>query len=282
MTTPDPNHLLEQAKKSPAAVAIHDKQAWMSIFALYHVVEDPVGSTPHVGGIYDATSGQRGNGALSRFFDTFIAPNKISFEVHRDVVCANHVVRDITIHLQMSPTIHAEVPMHAIYELGLEQGEWKIIRLAAHWELVPMVMQLLGKGFGCLGVLSGLTVRMLKLQGVGGMLGFAKGALNVGGHGKRVAEQFVSSFNARNGSALAGCFASDLPTISLPWGSMPVAPSQLLAHLGGELALRKVMASGDTVTASLSLTKDGVEKPGVVVFEFNRKVGKIARIRFYW
>jgi len=117
MLTPNPEELLAQVQKSPAAVAIHDKTAWMSIFAKYHVVEDPVGSKPHIGGVYDAASGQRGHGALSRFFDTFIAPNKISFDVKRDRVCGNHVARDLTINIQMSEKVHAQVPMHLVYEL---------------------------------------------------------------------------------------------------------------------------------------------------------------------
>ena len=143
MLTPDSKVLLEQVLKSPAAVAVHDKRAWMSIFSKYHIVEDPVGSNPHIGGLYDTVSGERGNGALGRFFDTFIAPNDISFDVKRYIVCANHVVRDLTINIKMSEKVQAQVPMHLLYELGPEADEWKITRLAAYWELMPMIFQLL-------------------------------------------------------------------------------------------------------------------------------------------
>ena len=126
MSNPDKSDLLKQVEKSPAAVAIHDKKAWMSIFAQYHIVEDPVGSNPHISGLYDSVSGCRGNDALSRFFDTFIAPNKISFDVKRDIVCGTHVVRDLTINIEMSAKVKAQVPMHLLYELISENGEWKI------------------------------------------------------------------------------------------------------------------------------------------------------------
>lgn len=176
MSSSSPEQLINIVEASPEAVAIHDKVAWMAIFAQYHVVEDPVGSKPHIGGLYDATNGVRGHGALSRFYDTFIAPNKISFAVDQDYVLNNHVVRDLTIHLEMSDSVQAQVPMHLLYELTEENDQWKILRLGAHWELVPMVMQLLGKGLAAVPVLSALTWRMLKLQGLSGMLGFSQAA----------------------------------------------------------------------------------------------------------
>ena len=80
-------------EKSPAAVAVQNKAAWMDIFARYSLVEDPVGSTPHLSGVYDCRQGYRGRERLSRFYDTFIAPNKIRFQVDRDTVCGLHVVR---------------------------------------------------------------------------------------------------------------------------------------------------------------------------------------------
>jgi hypothetical protein len=52
---------IETVMKSPAAVAAHDKAAWLSIFAELSVVEDPVGSKPHINGAFDARSGPRAN-----------------------------------------------------------------------------------------------------------------------------------------------------------------------------------------------------------------------------
>ena len=39
--------LLELVGRSPAAVAIHDKQAWLELFSHSAAVQDPAGTTPH-------------------------------------------------------------------------------------------------------------------------------------------------------------------------------------------------------------------------------------------
>ena len=44
---------LALVERSPKAVAAHDKAGWLAIFAEYNIVEDPVGSRPHISGIYD-------------------------------------------------------------------------------------------------------------------------------------------------------------------------------------------------------------------------------------
>ena len=274
--------LLLQVKKSPAAVAVHDKSAWMDIFAKYHVVEDPVGSTPHVGGGYDAAEGQRGHGALSRFFDTYIAPNTITFEVAQDLVCGNHVVRDLNIHIQMSPTVSATVPMHLLYELVDENGTWKIVRLAAHWELLPMVMQLLGKGMGAVSVLSALTVRMVKLQGLGGVLGFSKAALNIGSRGKTALQTFVDACNQQNLAMLMSVMQHDNAVIHWPYGTATVSASELFAQLQGKLSISKLLAAGDCVTATVSCEQAGVVKQGVLIAEFNKKTKKMSALRAYF
>jgi hypothetical protein len=278
--------LLKQVEKSPAAVAIHDKAAWMSIFAQYHIVEDPVGSTPHVGGVFDAVSSSREHGALSRFFDTFIAPNNIVFDVKNDLVCGNHVLRDLSINLQMSAKVQATVPMHLLYELQQENGEWKIVRLAAHWELIPMVLQLLKKGLPALPVLAGLSWRMLKLQGVMGMLGFAKAAFTVGKQGKQLAQDFAAVQQSRSLSVLMNLFDGDRACIYLPYGTEAISPSNFFEQQNIALTLSKVIAAGDTVTASIKIAQVGEDaalaQEGVALFEFNRKTKKISSLRLYY
>ena len=274
--------LLKQVKKSPIAVAVHDKAAWMDIFAQYHIVEDPVGSTPHVSGLYDAVEGRRGHGALGRFFDTFIAPNKISFDVRRDIVCSNHVVRDLTIHIEMSPTVKASVEMHLLYELVKEGKDWKVVRLAAHWELIPMVMQLLKKGLASAGVLANMTVRMLRYQGIFGTLGFSKGAINIGSTGKKSLEKFVKAFNHDDLSALMTVCDSDAAMMYCPFGEEPMSPSQLIDGVRGDISISKILAAGDTVSATMSLQQGDDVKEGVMIAEFNKRTKKISALRCYF
>lgn len=274
--------LLAVVEASPAAVAIHDKTAWMSIFAEYHIVEDPVGSTPHLGGVYDGKSGKRGNEALSRFFDTFIAPNQIKFAVNHDYVCGNHVVRDLTIHITMSDKVVVQTPMHLLYELENVAGAWKIKRLAAHWELVPMLIQLAKKGLDCLPIMGSLSVRMMKYQGLSGILGFSKAAISIGSAGKEKVNQFVNAFNNRQLADLMNVMDNDNRIIHWPFGDLPVSPSELFDNVNGKLIISdKQIAAGNVVSVSATWELEGEQKSTVMLVEFNRKTGKISAIRCY-
>ena len=103
-------------------MAAHDKQAWLGIFARDCVVEDPVGSAPHVSSSSGSDDGHGRNSPLSRFYDTFIAANDIRFLVQRDIVCGLHVVRDLSLEITMSPDVCVCVPMHLLYELTEQDG----------------------------------------------------------------------------------------------------------------------------------------------------------------
>ncbi len=165
---------LALVERSPAAVAVKDKAAWLALFARYNLVEDPVGSAPQISGIYDRRMGYRGSDRLSRFFDTFIAPNTIRFHVDRDVVCGLHVVRDLTIEITMAPQVVVHVPVHLLYELTLEGDVLKIFRLAAHWEFWPMLKQQAASGWPFVRVGSASALRLLQHMGIAGMAGYMR------------------------------------------------------------------------------------------------------------
>ena len=73
--------LLATVERSPQAVAVHDRAAWVDLFAPDGRVEDPVGSQPH-----------RGLGAIGAFFDTFIGPRHITYRPDADIVAGSTVV----------------------------------------------------------------------------------------------------------------------------------------------------------------------------------------------
>lgn len=275
---------------SPAAVAAKDRAAWVSIFARYSTVEDPVGSQPHSSGGYDHGSGLRGQGKLERFFDTFIAPNEIEFLVDRDIICGNHVVRDLTIQITMAEKVVVKVPMHLLYELTEEacdltnkESELRISHLAAHWEAWPMVKQILGQGVPAYKVLCALGWRMMKIQGLSGALGFSKGFFGIGNTGKEAVEHFVSAVNNQNTGELAGLFEPLNLGIHLPYGVENHSPMDFLDHFNDQLSTSKVLVSGASATATMTLTNEqGVKKQGVVMFDFHGKTQKIHEVRFYW
>lgn len=167
--------VLDFVERSPAAVARHDRAAWVALFAADCVIEDPVGSRPHHAG---------DRGVIARFYDTFIAPNVIVFQRGRDYVDGLQVLRDLSIEIRMAPSVTIRVPMYLVYELCLEAGGLRIRRLAAHWELRPMLMQLLRCGLRGLPPALALGWRMIRLQGLGGTLGFMRAWRSAGSAGK--------------------------------------------------------------------------------------------------
>lgn len=274
--------MLEAVYASPAAVAAGDKAQWISIFARYNIVEDPVGSAPHLSGVYDAASGRRGKGPLSRFFDTFIAPNTIVFHVRRDIVCHETVVRDLDIEIAMGPVVRVSVPMHLVYELVEERGELRIFRLAAHWEFLPMVTQAMGFGWDSLKTMGGLGWRMFRQQGIGGILGFCRALSCVGERGKLAAAEFARAWNMADEPALASMFDSGV--VNVEWPSPRVfrdAEALLAWRPGAELRLSKLLAAGHTVSASFELGEGPEQIQGVLLFEFTRKRA-LDRVCAYW
>ena len=271
---------IDTVLKSPRAVAAHDKQAWMAIFARYNIVEDPVGSAPHVSGVFDRRSGVRGNGPLGRFYDCFIAPMQIVFHVDRDIVCGLSVVRDLTIEIRMSPRITLRVPMHLHYELVEEDGQLKVQHLAAHWELWPMLKQQMSFGFASLTAGIGLGKRMIGQLGFGGMLDFMSAVNNIGQAGKDRVAEFVAAFNQRAFARIERQLSADFAGVACP-AHAPLAGIAELAAVPGQLRLGKTLAAGNYITASFTLTDGPTTRQGVIFFEFNMHEKKIQRMRFY-
>ena len=273
---------LATVMKSPAAVAMHDKEAWMSIFARYNIVEDPIGSTPQVSGLFDVRSGVRGKGPLSRFYDCFIAPNGIRFHVDQDLVCGFHVLRDINMEVTLSPQVVLKVPMHALYELVDEDGELKVLHLSAHWELWPMLKQQMSFGLASLGVGLALGRRMLRELGWRDTLAFMGAMRNIGAPGKASVQRFVAAFNARDFAAMHAELASSFSGVCWPAQACASDLEQLRA-LEGELVLGKTLAAGNYITASFTLNGAGREQPlsGVLFFEFNMQEQKLQHVRAY-
>ena len=268
--------------KSPAAVAAHDKSAWLAIFADLSVVEDPVGSRPHVNGAFDARSGRRGNGPLARFYDTFIAPNQIVFHVAHDIVNASHVVRDLAIEITMSPQVTVRVPMHLLYELDDEAGQVKIRRLAAHWELLPMLKQLMALGMPALTVGNMLGLRMFLNLGLGGIAGFMSGLRSIGERGKVIVTQFADVLARQDFAAMVDLFAGDNAGIDAPFGAAHYTPIELAQQRPFSLAVSKLLASGFTVTATIEVGLGAAVARGVGIFEFDANSKKLQRVRLYW
>lgn len=272
---------LALVERSPQAVAVHDKAAWLALFARYSVVEDPVGSAAHVNGLYEPTLGHRGRARLGQFYETFIAPNRIRFRINCDVVAGLHVMRDLTIEIAMSDQVTVHVPVHLLYELCEEEGELRILRLAAHWELWPMLKQQMASGLPFLRVGGASAYRMLRHLGVRGMLGFVRALGSVGDQGKLQLQHFASHLASRNSQALQNLFARPDCEVAFPCGAPPKAIAECAA-MGGEMHLDKVLAAGNTVSATVHYHHQGQQYSGVALLELDSRTLKIVEASFYW
>ena len=122
MTTSNRDDLLAAVERSPQAFTVHDRTAWVAVFADDARVEDPVGSSPHVG--YDQ---------IYRFYDTFIGPRDIKFHRDLDIVSGGTVVRDLELEVSMGSAVTMYIPAFLRYDLREVDGDRRVRRV----ELVP-------------------------------------------------------------------------------------------------------------------------------------------------
>ena len=255
--------MLACVRASPEAVAAHDKAAWLGLFADDAEVHDPVGSRGH-----------RGHSAISRFYDTFIAPNDIHFEVLAEGACDDVVFRDVVIHTRMGTGLAVAVPAHIRYRLTTaDDGALRVRRLDAHWELRRMVGQSLRAGPRGWITHARLSTHMLACQGLGGVLGFMRGFRGVGTRGTHVATRFLHAIRAGARGDAAALLTAD--AVLREPGRQDVALDRLCASVGN-LQWHKLIAAGRHVTASLE--RDGT--PGLALFTLDRR--RIERLRFHF
>lgn len=183
---------------SPAAVAAQDREAWLSLFAVGAAVEDPVGSAPN------SHDGDCDNGPLARFYKTFINGNRIIFHRGHDYVCGNAVMRDLEIEVHLSSKVVNRVPMHLLYELGEVDGELKIQRLAAHWELGPMLKNQMSFGLASIPAGTRAFGKMLRYLGLGGVIAFMRAANTVGEAGSAALAAWAEEQGASLSKQLLG------------------------------------------------------------------------------
>jgi hypothetical protein len=262
--TPSADELLAVAKASPAAVAIHDRAAWVGLYSTDGQVNDPVGSRPHVG-----------REAIERFYDTFIAPNTIVFHVDRDIVCGMTVVRDLTIETIMSTGVKMMVPMHLRYDIVEEAGRLKIQRLYAHWELLPMILQLLGKGPKGIWTSLKLGLQMMRHLGIGGAMGFAQGFAGVGNTGKHRVTAFLTAISQGDADIAKRQLAGGA-VMEWPFGKK--LPLTQFAQEARGIQWSKLLVAGRTVTATVLL---GTSVRGVALFRFGSGEDRISEVQVF-
>jgi ketosteroid isomerase-like protein len=115
-------------RRSREAVQARDKQAWLDIFAVDAIVEDPIGPSA-----FDPEGkGHRGRDAISAFWDKAIAPtDKIEFNFRDTFQCGNEEANVGNIVITMGG--------HQITAEGVftykANDDGKLVALRAYWEM---------------------------------------------------------------------------------------------------------------------------------------------------
>ncbi|MFV0495040.1 nuclear transport factor 2 family protein [Mycobacterium sp.] len=254
--------LLAAVERSPAAVSVHDRDAWVQVFATDARVEDPVGSAPHVG--YDE---------IQRFYDTFIAPRDITFHRDLDIVSGSAVLRDLDLEVSMGPGVTMAIPAFLRYDLREVDGEWKVTRLRAYWELPAMMLQFLKTGSHALQPGAGLVKGLLGNQGPGGTIGFMTGFRRAGKRHKKLVETFLHAA-VRDDQSTVGALSVAAP---MTLGDTDALDAAGLAERLRGASWTKVIGSGPTVV--VSVTSD--HGRGILFADVGWRGNRITRVRYF-
>jgi hypothetical protein len=258
--------LLAVIERSPESVAAHHREAWLALFANDALIEDPVGSPP----------ARKATGALARFWDTFIAPHDIRFEVRRDHVIGRDVFRDAVIHTRVAPNVDIDVPAYLLYQLDDGADGLQVTRMAAHYQLARLSFGALKLGPRAWLPMTLLFARMLRRMGIAWVGGYLASLWNgVGTRGVRAASALARALESHDTAALAALFADDA---IVEIGTTTLSPSAL-AVAGTRLAIEAPVSAGWTTSFRFRL--DGATpSEGLALLEFAAD-RRIRRARFF-
>lgn len=264
--------LLAMVERSPEHVAKHERERWLGLFADDAVVEDPVGSPP----------APKASGALGRFWDTFIAPHDIRFEVRHDYVLGRDVFRDAVIKTRIGPKIAIDVPAYLLYQLDDDgAGGLHVRRMAAHWQLGRLSLGAFALGPRAWLPMTLLFARMLRLMGLAWVGGYLASLWSgIGARGLVAATGIARALEARDATALTALFTDDSAVVEL--GAATLAPSALFDALpaGSRLTITAPVTAG--WTTSFRFVLDGpTPSEGLALLEFAPDVRRIRRARFF-
>ncbi|OBI89119.1 nuclear transport factor 2 family protein [Mycobacterium asiaticum] len=263
MTTSNRDALLAAVERSPQAVSVHDRTAWVAVFTDDARVEDPVGSSPHVG-----------HDEIYRFYDTFIGPRDIKFHRDLDIVHGPAVLRDLQLEVGMGAGVTMHIPAFLRYDLRDVDGEWKVAHLRAYWELPAMMLQFLKTGPRALSPGLGLARGLLGNQGPRGTVGFMTGFRRAGTRHKKLVEDFLTAVARGDKSAAVAALSSTGP-ITLG-DDDPLDLAELSDRLRSA-STGKVIGAGPAVVASVASDQGR----GILFADVTRRGDQINEIRYF-
>ncbi len=278
------NAQLVLVEQSPARVAVHDKAGWLELFTEDAAVIDPIGGPVH-----------QGPAARSRFWDTFIAPNDIRFEVLGDIVApsesaATEVVRDVHIHVRTAGGAAIVVPTYLRYVVRKENEQLKIQTLEAYWELGGQMKQISASGMRGIRTSMGITAGMLRNQGMGFLFAYSRGLLGIGAAGQRAVVRLANALT-QHSEAVLGKLISEDATFEHPVGApdssgqlrQPLTPKALLDTfpMDGEMQVEQPISAGRFTAFRYTIHSASQPSRGIGFCRFAPARTKIAELRLF-
>jgi len=119
------------SQRSMQCVESKNKSAWLDLFAEDASIEDPVGTSP----LDPEGKGHRGKTAINAFWDNFIAPSTIRFDIRQSYACGSEVANVGVITTTMPNGAKALAEGVFVYRVN---PAGKILSLRAFWEFERM------------------------------------------------------------------------------------------------------------------------------------------------
>ncbi len=263
--------LLSLIKRSPAHVAAHDRQAWLDLFADDASVEDPVGSAVAL----------KRDGTLAGFWDTFIAPHAIRFEVREDCIQGDDVLRDVVIHTQMRPGVSVQVPAYLLYKSQQQNGARRLARMAAHWTLKQSKVSTTGPALRAWLPMTAIFARMLRKMGPAWVWAYLASVWRgVGSHGVRSVRELARAVSAQDAAAVRALFVH--AGAELRFGDLRTTSDALLSLLppGSQLSIEAPISAG-WVTACRFRVEGPAPCKGLALFETAPDEMRLRQARFF-
>lgn len=261
--------LLALVEALPAAAAAHDRDGWVGAFSDDARVEYPVGARPHTG-----------RRDIERFYDTFIAPNRIRYHRDVDIVSGRTVMRDLTVELTTGSDLTLGIPAYLRYAIDDAN---RISELQAFWELPGALWRFIRSGRAAIPAGFGIGRELLVNQGPAGALGMVQGLRRRTGRADRARGDVLLAALAGGDQLAVRRMLGRTPLVSIG-DDTPVALDELGRRLRAATWAKRIDTGGSSVVATC-----GADGRGVLLLDFDNGSGAvdesgepgISRLRYY-
>lgn len=191
--------ILALVERSPQCVGAHDRDGWFALFSDDAWIEDPVGSP----------QAHKRTGVLARFWEAFIAPNRIRFEVAADHTFGSGTFRDAVIHTTTPSGLTVAVEAYLEYRIDTSDGGTKVERMRAFWSLRKMVWFVVTSGPRAWLAMTSLFVGMIRSLGLPWVLRYLASLWRTtGARATRSLSDVTRAIEQRDAARLSALFAS--------------------------------------------------------------------------